>query len=54
MHLEATPARSLAWQDMEAMDVAEQQAQRVTWSVGVVVGVVLLVLLCLLCSRALF
>ncbi|SCF49211.1 hypothetical protein GA0070216_13310 [Micromonospora matsumotoense] len=36
------------------MDAAEQRAQRVTWSVGAVIGIVLLLLLCLLCSRALF
>lgn len=36
------------------MDAAEQQAQRLTHVVGAVAGTVLLILLCLLCSRALF
>ncbi|MEV4479473.1 hypothetical protein [Micromonospora coxensis] len=54
MHLQANPPRSLPPQDMEAMDTAEQQAQRLTYVVGAVAGAVLLILLCLLCSRALF
>ncbi|SCG80601.1 hypothetical protein GA0070609_6533 [Micromonospora echinaurantiaca] len=39
---------------MVGLDAAEQRAQRVTWGVGVVAGVVLVVLCCLLCSRVLF
>ncbi|WP_243710426.1 hypothetical protein [Micromonospora sp. KC213] len=54
VHFRATPPRTLPPQDMEAMDAAEQQAQRVTHALGAAAGLVLLVLLCLLCSRALF
>jgi hypothetical protein len=39
---------------MVDMDGAEQRAQRLTWSVGAVAGVVLVLLVCLLCSRAIF
>ncbi|SCL49137.1 hypothetical protein GA0070617_1090 [Micromonospora yangpuensis] len=38
---------------MAGLDNAEQRAQRVTYGVGAVAGVVLLVLLCLFCSRLL-
>ncbi|MGS2614100.1 hypothetical protein ACVCAH_06150 [Micromonospora sp. LZ34] len=54
MHLQPPPPRPLPAQDMVGLDAAEQRAQRVTWSVGVVAGVVLVVLSCLLCSRVLF
>ncbi|SCG42887.1 hypothetical protein GA0074704_1335 [Micromonospora siamensis] len=37
---------------MAALDADEQRAQRFTWGMGAVAGVVLLLLLCLLCSRA--
>lgn len=39
---------------MAALDVAEQRAQRVTYSIGAVAGAVLLILVCLLCSRVVF
>ncbi|MEU8296536.1 hypothetical protein AB0C04_04525 [Micromonospora sp. NPDC048909] len=51
VHLEPAPPRRLPPQDMAALDVAEQRAQRVTYSFGALAGVVLLVLVCLLCSR---
>ncbi|MEH0984617.1 hypothetical protein [Micromonospora sp. CPCC 205556] len=54
VHLQAAPPRALAPQDMEAMDAAEQRAQRLTYVIGAAAGVVLLLLLCLLCSRAIF
>lgn len=36
------------------MDNAEQRAQRLTFGIGTVAGAVLVVLLCLLCSRLIF
>jgi hypothetical protein len=39
---------------MAELDAAEQRAQHVTWSVGGVAAVVLVALVCLLCSRAVF
>ncbi|SCL61982.1 hypothetical protein GA0070603_3314 [Micromonospora chersina] len=36
------------------MDQAEGRAQRLTYGIGAVVGVVLVLLTCLLCSRLLF
>ncbi|TDC35741.1 hypothetical protein E1211_15140 [Micromonospora sp. 15K316] len=54
VHLQPAAPRSLPPQDMAALDLAEQRAQRVTYSVGAVAGVVLVILVCLLCSRLLF
>ncbi|MEV6689961.1 hypothetical protein AB0M35_00590 [Micromonospora sp. NPDC051196] len=54
VHLQATPPRQLPPQDMIALDAQEQRAQRVTWGVGAVAGVILVALVCLLCTRALF
>ncbi|SBT54417.1 hypothetical protein GA0070621_5407 [Micromonospora narathiwatensis] len=39
---------------MAAMDQAEQQSQRLTYGIGAVAGVVLVILTCLLCSRVIF
>lgn len=36
---------------MTALDLAEQRAQRVTWTAGVIAAVVLLALSCALCVR---
>ncbi|WP_433688127.1 hypothetical protein ACQP0I_05095 [Micromonospora carbonacea] len=52
LHVRAAPPRQLPPQDMAGLDAVEQRAQHVTWVVGAVAGVVLLALLCLLCSRA--
>ncbi|MEU6023347.1 hypothetical protein [Micromonospora sp. NPDC047134] len=54
VHLQANPPRQLPPQDMISLDAQEQQAQRVTWGVGTVAGVILVALVCLLCTRALF
>ncbi len=37
---------------MTALDTQEQRAQRVTWVIGGIAGAVLVVVVCLLCSRA--
>ncbi|MCG5459164.1 hypothetical protein PSH03_004931 [Micromonospora sp. PSH03] len=54
VHLQAAPPRQLPPQDMAELDAAEQRSQRVTYGFGAAAGVVLLVLLCLLCSRVIF
>ncbi|TDB95062.1 hypothetical protein E1091_10465 [Micromonospora fluostatini] len=54
LHLQPAPPRHLPPQDMAGLDSAEQRAQRITYGVGAVAGVVLLVLLGLLCSRLVF
>ncbi|PWR04879.1 hypothetical protein DKT68_29850 [Micromonospora acroterricola] len=54
VHLEPAPPRQLPPQDMAGLDAAEQRAQRITYGFGAAVGVVLVVLVCLLCSRVVF
>ncbi|MDG4803057.1 hypothetical protein [Micromonospora sp. WMMD980] len=54
VHVQVPPPRRLPPQDMAAMDRSEQRAQQLTYGIGAVVGVVLLLLTCLLCSRILF
>jgi len=46
------PPRHLPPQDQEAIDAEEQQARTVTYGIGLIAGAVFLVLVCLLCSRA--
>ena len=48
------PSRLPPPQDDEAVDRAEQQARTVTYGVGTLAGVVIVVLIFLLCSRMLF
>jgi hypothetical protein len=47
------PPRPLPAQDLTALDTEEQQARTVTYGVGMVAGAILLVLLFVLCGRAL-
>ncbi|MEU9505190.1 hypothetical protein AB0D32_02770 [Micromonospora sp. NPDC048170] len=54
VHLRPPPPRQLPPQDMAELDAAEQRAQRLTYGVGTVAGVVLVVLVCVLCSRLVF
>ncbi|WBB72949.1 hypothetical protein O7602_25165 [Micromonospora sp. WMMD1128] len=54
VHVRVPPPRQLPAQDMVAMDRSEQRAQQLTYGIGAVVGVVLVLLTCLLCSRLLF
>ncbi|MFF4876712.1 hypothetical protein [Micromonospora sp. NPDC000668] len=54
VHLEAAPPRRLPPQDMAGLDAAEQRSQRLTYGFGAAAGVVLVVLVCLLCSRIIF
>ncbi|MFI7607007.1 hypothetical protein ACIBTV_17955 [Micromonospora sp. NPDC049366] len=54
LHVQPAPPRQLPTQDMVALDAAEQRSQRVTYGFGAVAGVVLVALVCLLCSRLIF
>ncbi|MFI7522551.1 hypothetical protein [Micromonospora globbae] len=54
VHVQPGPPRHLPPQDMAALDAAEQRAGRLTYSIGAVAGVVLVIVVCLLCSRILF
>jgi len=38
-------------QDMDALDESEGSARTVTYGVGLVVGAIALILMCLLCAR---
>ncbi|WP_018908250.1 hypothetical protein [Salinispora arenicola] len=51
LHVQPPPPRQLPGQDMTALDLAEQRAQRVTWTAGAIAAVVLLALSCALCVR---
>ncbi|WP_433370872.1 translation initiation factor 2 [Actinoplanes sp. CA-142083] len=46
--------RALPAQDMDALDDAEGSARTVTYGVGLVAGAVAVILVCLLCARAIF
>jgi len=48
------PPRTLPVQDMDALDEAEGSARTVTYGTGLVAGAVALILMCLLCARAIF
>ncbi|MET8119317.1 hypothetical protein [Micromonospora sp. NPDC005189] len=54
VHLQPAPPRRLPPQDMADLDAAEQRSQRVTYGFGAAAGVVLVFLVCLLCSRLIF
>jgi hypothetical protein len=47
------PPRALPAQDQAALDDAEGSARTVTYGVGMVAGAILLIIMCLLCSRLL-
>ena len=48
------PPRTMPHQDMDALDEAEGSARTVTYGVGLVAGAIALILMCLLCARAIF
>ncbi|MGA5301463.1 translation initiation factor 2 [Nucisporomicrobium flavum] len=48
------PPRSMPAQDIDALDESEGSARTVTYGVGLVAGAVALILMCLLCARAIF
>jgi hypothetical protein len=51
---EPIPPGSLPEQDHDRLDIEEQAARTLTTGIGLVVGAVLLVLLLILCARAVF
>lgn len=51
---EPPPPRSMPAQDIDALDEAEGSARTVTYGVGLVVGAIALILMCLLCARVIF
>jgi hypothetical protein len=48
------PARDLPAQDLPALDRAEESAHTLTLGVGMLAGAVLLIVICVLCSRVVF
>ncbi|MBF9127771.1 hypothetical protein I0C86_01980 [Plantactinospora sp. S1510] len=54
MHVQPPPPRPLPAQDLPGLDSAEGGARTLTLGIGMVGGAVLLVVMCLLCSRVLF
>jgi hypothetical protein len=48
------PPRVLPAQDMDALDESERSARTVTYGLGLVAGAIALILMCLLCARAIF
>jgi hypothetical protein len=41
-------------QDMDALDEAEGSARTLTYGVGLMAGAIAVILMCLLCARAIF
>ncbi len=48
------PPRSMPPQDVNALDESERSARTVTYGVGLVIGAIALILMCLLCARVIF
>jgi hypothetical protein len=48
------PPRSLPAQDLPTLEAAEQQARTITYGIAMVTGAIMLVLMLVLCGRALF
>jgi hypothetical protein len=46
--------RALPEQDLDGLDDAEQQARTLTYGIGMIAGAIMLVLMLVLCGRALF
>jgi hypothetical protein len=51
--IQVPPPRPLPPQDLDALDTAEQQTRTITYGVGMVAGAILLIVLFVLCGRAL-
>ncbi len=54
MLVQPPPPRDLPGQDLAALEVQEREARTLTYGVGMVAGAILLVVLLVLCGRALF
>jgi hypothetical protein len=48
------PPRVLPEQDLQALDESERSARTVTYGIGLVVGAIAVILMCLLCARVIF
>jgi len=48
------PPRDMPGQNMDAVDEAEGAARTMTYGIGLVAGAIALILMCLLCARAIF
>ncbi|MFI7597048.1 translation initiation factor 2 [Actinoplanes sp. NPDC049681] len=51
---EPPPPRTMPPQDMDALDESEGAARTMTYGVGLVAGAIALIVMCLLCARAIF
>lgn len=51
---EPPPPRTMPAQDMDALDESEGAARTMTYGVGLVAGAIALIVMCLLCARAIF
>ncbi|MBE1486868.1 translation initiation factor 2 [Plantactinospora soyae] len=54
LHVQPPPPRPLPAQDLSGLEFAEGSARTLTYGIGMVGGAVVLVVMCLLCSRLLF
>lgn len=54
VHLQPAPPRPLPPQDLPRLDADEGSARTLTYGVGMIAGAVLLIVVCLLCSRIIF
>jgi hypothetical protein len=54
VHVQPPPPGRLPPQDLPALDAAEGSARTLTYGIGMLTTAVLLVVMCLLCSRLLF
>jgi hypothetical protein len=52
--IQAPPPRQLPAQDTQRLDAEERETRTVTYGVGMIAGAVLLIVLFVLCGRALF
>ena len=52
--IQPPPPHELPKQDLAAIDAEEREARTITYGVGLVAGAILLVVLLILCGRALF
>jgi hypothetical protein len=52
--MQPPPPRQLPSQDVAGLDADESSARTLTYGIGLVAGAVLLVVMCLLCSRVVF
>ncbi|MGW4466856.1 hypothetical protein [Micromonospora sp. NPDC004704] len=54
VHVQPAPPRPLPPQNVPALEAQEASARTVTYGIGLIAGAILLVVMCLLCSRLLF